>query len=91
MLAGMPAHILYDWQKYLRYGTLAERLIDKHLSSLAALLAGGLYKSSRKFKPKDFTLLPDKPVYRSPTYMRDKLITMTVLAGGTIIDKRNAS
>lgn len=88
MLAEMPSHVLFDWQKYLKYGTSAERLIDKHLSMIAAILANGLFKGSRKFKPKDFTLFLDKPVYRSPTYMRNKMIAMTLLAGGTIIDKR---
>jgi len=85
----MSASAFRDWQRYLNYGTVTERLLDRHLSTLCALIANQWRKKgSKPYMPKEFRLLAQKPVYRSPTYMRDKMIAMTLAAGGNIIDKR---
>lgn len=88
----MSAYEFVLWREYLSYGTFFERLFDKHLSRLTALLANVYRDRSKRSFPyrlDEFYLLAQKRSSSpSPERLLQKLIFINRMMGGTFIDKR---
>jgi hypothetical protein len=79
-----------SWQNYLSFGTFLERLLDRHLATVEALLYNAhRRKNACAREPQDFLLLAQPP-RPQPTGddLFSKMMAITLAHGGTVIDKR---
>ena len=89
MLSRMPARIFLEWWKYYQYEPFGEERADLRAGIIASTFANAFRKKGTKaFSPAVFMPKFGPRVKRSGEYLFKKMLAITKLFGGTVIDQR---